>query len=498
MIPNKIRLAWPIVFFISSVASLLAQNDTTFNEMQKEFSDFQEEADSEMHSFLSENDSLFLRFLQQSWEEYKVYEIDRDEKPKPMIQPVLTPESDYDSAPDFKGEEIQVVPASKINSTEPGIVSDVSEIQFQKPEEYESLAIVKSFELFGAEFMIQCYPDRMSRVESITERGIQDYYRIFADQSDLWNSNLVLLLEKKEFYRFNDWGYYLILQEAARQIFEGHNEQLLFVWYAMINCGYIVKIAYSGDKLFLLIPSKHELYNIPFLIDKGLKYYLFGSHESPKEVIKTYPGFHTDSARIFSFSFTQVPLISNTEQLVKTLTWKNREISISFQKGLLDYLGSMPQSALSLYYSLPLSAESMKELDALLSPILQGKTARQKVDLLLEFIQTAIPYTSDRAQFGAEHYLFAEECLYYPGADCEDRTVLLKQLVMHYTGLPALSLEYESHVTLAVHFPDAAPGDYVMHNGKKYTICDPTFINARAGMLPADLKDQRPEIRVLE
>ena len=92
--------------------------------------------------------------------------------------------------------------------------------------------------------------------------------------------------------------------------------------------------------------------------------------------------------------------------------------------------------------------------------------------------------------------MFAEECLYYPYSDCEDRAVLLAQLVKHYTGLPSIGLEFKEHVTLAVYFPGEEYGNYVVFEGKKYFICDSTYINATSGMIPGDLKLEKPKVIV--
>lgn len=489
MMTKKNNLFILVAFFCCLPVSIVAQNDTAFNDLQKEFGDFQHEATSEFQTFLSENDSLFLKFLEQSWKEFEMYELERDEKPKPVTQPVLNP------SPNNSRHEIDAAPKK---SRTVRVVEREALPQVAKPAEYESMTMLKSFHLFGAGFSMQYAPGRITEMETISEKNIRQFYQSFSGQTALWDSNISGLMERKAQYRFNDWGYYLVLKEAAKQIYPRQREQTLFVWFAMIKSGYQVKIGYAGDKLYLLIPSLQELYNIPYLSDQELKYYLFGADTDPVEEITTYSGFYNNTARIFSFTFVKLPTIENTGQLTKSISYKKKAIHLTFQKGLIDYLSSMPQSDLDMYYQVPLSDKSLRTLDMALSPMLQGKSDRQKVDLLLEFIQTAIPYKADREQFGSERYMFAEECLYYRGADCEDRTVLLKQLVEHYTGLPMASLEFQNHVTLAVHFTDAVYGDHVISNEKAYSICDPTFINARVGMLPADLKDKRSDIRVLE
>ena len=71
--------------------------------------------------------------------------------------------------------------------------------------------------------------------------------------------------------------------------------------------------------------------------------------------------------------------------------------------------------------------------------------------------------------------------LYYEYADCEDRTVLLAQLIGHFTDLNTIALAYPGHVTLAVNVEGVTEGSYVTYQGERYFVCDPTYI----GCIPA-------------
>jgi len=79
--------------------------------------------------------------------------------------------------------------------------------------------------------------------------------------------------------------------------------------------------------------------------------------------------------------------------------------------------------------------------------------------------------------------LFPEETIYYPYADCENRAILFAWMVKNLTGLEVVGLDWPGHITAAVAFNDNIPGDYMNINGTRYTICDPTYINADIGMM---------------
>ena len=42
-------------------------------------------------------------------------------------------------------------------------------------------------------------------------------------------------------------------------------------------------------------------------------------------------------------------------------------------------------------------------------------------NILLSFVQQAFDYKTDQDAYGAEKYMFADELLFYPFADCEGR-----------------------------------------------------------------------------
>ena len=56
-------------------------------------------------------------------------------------------------------------------------------------------------------------------------------------------------------------------------------------------------------------------------------------------------------------------------------------------------------------------------------------------------------------------------------------------MVKTLTGLDVVGLDWPGHIATTVAFNDNIPGDYMIINGSRYTICDPTYINADIGMM---------------
>ena len=132
---------------------------------------------------------------------------------------------------------------------------------------------------------------------------------------------------------------------------------------------------------------------------------------------------------------------------------------------------------------------SLKRITATLEPQKNRRTLEEEqVNFLLRFVQNAFKYKTDDQQFGGEKYLFADETLYYPYSDCEDRSVLFAYLVREIVGLEVVGLMYPGHAATAVKFTRNVPGDYISYKGNKYTLCDPTYVNATYGMIIPDVR----------
>ena len=119
----------------------------------------------------------------------------------------------------------------------------------------------------------------------------------------------------------------------------------------------------------------------------------------------------------------------------------------------------------------------------------QGKKQSEAANILINFVQTAFDYKTDGDQFGYEKPFFVDELFYYPYSDCEDRAVLYSYLVRTLMGLDVVLLEYPNHMATAVCFDENIDGDYITVSGKKYIICDPTYIGASIGLAMSQFKN---------
>jgi len=158
------------------------------------------------------------------------------------------------------------------------------------------------------------------------------------------------------------------------------------------------------------------------------------------------------------------------------------------------YFEYYPQTEYEVYFAAPLSQEAKNSLLPQLAAIVKGKSEVEVVNILLRFVQTAFKYKVDAEQFGREKPFFPDEILYYPYSNCKDRAIFFAYLIRSLLHYQVVGLYYPDHVAAAVNFQGTVGGDAVVVQGKKFIICDPTYVNANIGMCMPQFKNVAPSI----
>ena len=159
-------------------------------------------------------------------------------------------------------------------------------------------------------------------------------------------------------------------------------------------------------------------------------------------------------------------------------------------KNLIDFYDSYPASIVNqdvtsrwvMYANTPMNEAVKEQVYPALRERLKGLGELEAVERLLNLVQTGLEYEYDDKVWGGDRVFFAEESLYYPFCDCEDRAILFTRLVRDLLGLDCVLIYYPGHLAAAVRFAKTPTGVCYSLNGKDYTLCDPTYINARVGM----------------
>ncbi len=477
-------LLWLILIFAST--SLLRAQDDYQKWLQKDRQQFK--------NYLDKEDKAFSDFLKKDWEAFRAFQgLKADVKPKPVKMPVAETKDKPKIPPKTPLKKIVKAPPPKpLPAPKP---KPLPAVHPGKP--------VIRFQYMGLELPVEYKKDfDLSLQPPFTNKKISAAWETIAKSSFKNVVKQVQAYRKK--MALNDWGYAVLLHAFATKVAGSDvNQAKLLTWFLMVKNGYDVKIAYKTDTLFLLAPASQTIYGTPFITMADKRYYFInfsGNSIKTSGKIYTYQGNYQNAEARLALSIRHIPILKDkTGQKILKFNFHGKpyRIAVKFDTDVITFFKNYPQTDLSVYFGAPISPQAYNSLLNSLKPYVEGKNEVEAVNFLLRLVQKSFNYKTDDQQFGKEKYLMPEETMYYPASDCEDRSILFSYLVKNLLGLEVVALDYPGHISTAVRFHEDLPGAAVTFKGKKYLICDPTYINADAGMVMPNYKDVAPKVLAL-
>ena len=456
---------------------------------QESYEEWLKKDQAQYNKFLSEDDKAFLDFLKKDWQEFLTSQgIKSDTKPKPVRIPEAKPQ-----------DRPQPPPADVLKKVKPLPVPP----KMPLPAKPKPL-IPKPKQNLLVQYYGRTVPfEKAEKVVLKIETPIKSE-QVSKGWEQLASSKAVEYIPQLQAYKkqmkLNDWGYVVLIHNLSQKVFPASaSQQNLFSWFLLLKSGYKAKVAFKDNAIFLLLPNENLIYENQYVTLDKRKYY-FVSFGSPLDLsgnVYSYKGSYPKANTIPNMQLKAVPVIKDEtgkKQLHFTFRGKTYNFTVQFDKDIIDLFKNYPQTELKIYFEAPVSSQAGYSLLTALAPAVQGKSELEAVNFLLRFVQTAFKYETDDQQFGREKYLMPEETLYYPASDCEDRAILFSYLVKNLLGLKIIALDYPGHIATAVKFSSKINGDAVEYNGQRYIICDPTYINADAGMSMPEYKGVAPEV----
>lgn len=491
----KLKYFLLILFSTCWISKSFSQYDSIVRQMQKQFDTFKIEIEQEHNQFKTNNDSVFSGFLKESWESFNVFFKSTPElKPKPTLQPIAPVPPENKPLPDK---------TPKISDTlRTGFVYDTTmyDLVIQPPKqqpEFEKWGVAPVPVEFYGNSPLLVLPANLPSVSKLTGSEIANYFDETVKSQEL-GGLIEQLTEIKKKLLLNDWGFFKLSETAAQKIYNKSSDQILLTWVILLKSGFNVKVGYNEEAVFLMVQCIHEMYNSWYLTINNTEFYIIGGTEKTASFSKltvhtvNYPGNKAFSLKLDNLPEFEKKIIS------KELIFKNKKFTVRQNFNLIKFFEEYPLCNLEVHLSTPLSIEAAQSIDSVLTPVISGLSTQQKVAVLLGFVQNVFAYKIDKEQFGHEKFFFPDELIYYPYSDCEDRAAFFAWLVSHFTNLKCIGLEFPNHVSTAVLFPSETRGAKFTFDGQKYTVCDPTYLNASIGYLPEDCQKTQPKIITLD
>ena len=334
----------------------------------------------------------------------------------------------------------------------------------------------------GLAFYLNNSLNRKCSLNGLNENAIADAYEALCNSD--YKPLLADCAQIRKDLRLNDWGVFTLVRQVADTYCGTANESIVMQQFLLNEMGYKARMARKAteDKMMLFVATDCSIYAHPYITLNGQNYYnLSGNNEqcqfymcqkdSPKA--KNSVGMQLKEAPLFPGT-----VVSSTHQAKGSAA----RVTVDVPKALMDFYKDYPQCDYSVYFNAPVNAAMENRILSSLAPLVQGRNEADAANILINFVQTAFQYQTDGQQFGYEKPFFVEELFYYPYSDCEDRAMLFSYLVRKLLGLDVVLLDYPEHIATAVRFNGNVSGDYLMVNGRKYIVCDTTYIGASIGM----------------
>jgi hypothetical protein len=453
-----------------------------------EYEEWLKAQESEYKSFIEKEDQEFMQMLKQDWEFYQTLTnkpLYKKEKPKEI--PVVKEAIKLDKELVKKSKKVEI---KKI------------QIKKEKPKEYKKVQIdfskkVITFDFYSEKISLNIDKKIKFKLLNISKDNISDFwemmsssdYKSLISQINTYSKNLAL----------NDWAKYLFINSLSKEIFNYKPLQVLFSWFILSKMDYDVRIGFSKSDVYLLANISHSLYQISFFNLDKKRYYVLDEKGRTGSIgrIYTYKGNYKNSLNTFSL-YQEKVLNLKESLLTKKFKFdfenKNHTINVSFNKNLVDFYKTFPQSDYKIYLSSDVSTSLNSSVLLGLKEIIKDKSELEAVNMILRFVQKSLQYKTDQEQFGYEKVFFPEESFYYPYADCEDRSILFSYLVKSLLGLKSVVVKYDDHLSVAVNFSTDVNGDKFVYKMDNFVMADPTYINANVGKSMPKYKDKKFKI----
>ena len=457
-------------------------------------------------------------YVRKAWKDYKAnpaIEAPKDE----MIKPQMAPDSEERTASWFikifgkekKKDTKKTKPKSKPAERKPEVLKVETVIKAEpvipQPEpqipaepRVEKANNYMTFSVFGTECKVRIGDNCRYKLPNASTAAVADAIEnVFPGQQ--FENLLYDCLQERKRHDFSDWAYYQMLLALTRQFYGDTNEAVLCQAFLYSQSGYKMRLAHTSQKLYLLAATRHFIFNKQFYVLGGENYFLLSDNKVDQLGI-CEASFPKESS--LSLQITASQEFGDNPTMERTITSRYNEdfsFTISSNKNYIDFFGTYPSSTVNnnfmsrwaMYANTPLEKGVKDQLYPPMKAKLKGLSQQEAVQQLLWWMHGTVDtegkiknancflYNYDDNVWGVDRAFFGEETLFYPYCDCEDRSILLSHLVRDLLGLDVVLVYYPGHLAMAVNFTEPVKGDYVMLDGRKFIVCDPTFIGGRVG-----------------
>ena len=476
-----ISLLFGLSMFTSS-----AQTDDFYAQYEK----FSKHAKAEYEDYRAQCNAEYVKFLERAWKEYKV--LPSIPRPKDeVVPPTIMPRQDKNKK-QAKEILIENVVSPILSLPQPKPISPIYENDKVEEKNF-------SFSYMGTTCEVRLPKDlniRMSGCESCMIATI--WKQLATNAMDNTIRDFLALRLKMQLC---DWAYLNLIDTFAKA-FCGHgNEAVIMAAFIYSQSGYKMRLGRDCEKLYLLYGSKHGIYEKGYIVIEGINYYPLDDKVERMEISDfSFP--QEQSMSLYIENAQKFTIRPSAKRKLASEQYHDVTIDSQVNLNLIQFYNTYPSSEVNgnfmtrwkMYADTPMDESVSQMLYPDIKNKIEGLSDVQAVNQILNWVQTAFQYEYDDKVWGHDRAFFAEETLYYPYCDCEDRAILFTRLVRDLLGLKCILVYYPGHLASAVCFKQQVNGDYISLDGDVYTICDPTYIGAPVGITMPEMDNRSAKV----
>lgn len=476
-----ISLLFGLSMFTSS-----AQTDDFYAQYEK----FSKHAKAEYEDYRAQCNAEYVKFLERAWKEYKV--LPSIPRPKDeVVPPTIMPRQDKNKK-QAKEIPIENIVSPILSLPQPKPISPIYENDKVEEKNF-------SFSYMGTTCEVRLPKDlniRMSGCESCMIATI--WKQLATNAMDNTIRDFLALRLKMQLC---DWAYLNLIDTFAKA-FCGHgNEAVIMAAFIYSQSGYKMRLGRDCEKLYLLYGSKHGIYEKGYIVIEGINYYPLDDKVERMEISDfSFP--QEQSMSLYIENAQKFTIRPSAKRKLASEQYHDVTIDSQVNLNLIQFYNTYPSSEVNgnfmtrwkMYADTPMDESVSQMLYPDIKNKIEGLSDVQAVNQILNWVQTAFQYEYDDKVWGHDRAFFAEETLYYPYCDCEDRAILFTRLVRDLLGLKCILVYYPGHLASAVCLKQQVNGDYISLDGDVYTICAPTYIGAPVGITMPEMDNRSAKV----
>ena len=483
-----------LILFIVSVSAEAQDFNSYKQQQQKAFQSYKQKSQEDWDTYRRKANDEFAKYLEQAWVKKTGQEPIEKPKDVPDVPPVVLPEIDIDIPEDAPIDVDINLPALE---DKPIIVPPIQ----YKPKPTEKSI---SFTFYGTSGHVRFDVNKKVSLAGSDEKSVARFWKELSGKE---YDNIVADCQNIHYDRdLCDWAYLKMTEKVAETIYGSGNERTVFHAWLLSQSGFRIKLGRENGNIHLLVGTPTALFEKLFWkMDDGYYSLLDDSQITSLHIMDAeFP--NTSLLRMRMNVRNDFEKNGTPSRKLNSKRYAEASADIVCDKNSLAFLADMPVPAISetnhadylMFAYMPLSDKASSGLYSGLLNQIMGKSELEGANILLNFVQTAFEYKTDTEAWGKERVFFPEETLFYPYCDCEDRAILFCYLVQNLMGLDVAFVSYPGHLAAAVNFNEKVSGDYFLVSGKKYVVCDPTFINAPVGRTMPGMDNNTAEVFLMD